>query len=310
MSNAVSRLYRSLLRRLLAPSIVDPVVSRIEKLGRRSEELAARQTRVAEEVRRELLKSRQELQREFGQYRHESRKAFRYATRRLQELRHIRYREAFGSLAVLLRRDQGFRSLATEVIDAGRTLLSYDRLYTLWQAVRNVRHLNLPAAEVGCYRGGSVYFLAGAFEYLLGHEVELHAFDTFVGHPASAVETLDIGHRHGMFADVSYEDVVRYLQRYQHLSVHKGDIAETLQTLGERSFALVHVDADLYQSTRVALSYFLPRLAPGGIVVVDDYGARKCPGVRRAAAEYFGDRWAGFSVWELPSEQLVIVRLE
>ena len=43
--------------------------------------------------------------------------------------------------------------LADEVVAAGRTLLGYDRLYGLWQAMRNVANVPGDAAEIGSFRG-------------------------------------------------------------------------------------------------------------------------------------------------------------
>ncbi len=36
-------------------------------------------------------------------------------------------------------------------------------------------------------------------------------------------------------------------------------------------FAFAHIDANLFESTREACAFTLPRVAPGGIVVFDDY---------------------------------------
>ena len=79
-----------------------------------------------------------------------------------------------------------FGELATAVINQKRTFLSYDRLYVLYQAIWNVRHLSAHGvcmAEVGVYRGGGTYFMASVAENMFEKNVTVHAFDTFEGHP-------------------------------------------------------------------------------------------------------------------------------
>jgi putative sugar O-methyltransferase len=224
----------------------------------------------------------------------------------LNEVRKASLKAPPGSGAHALERDAAFAALARRVTESGRTMLGYERLHTLWQAVSNVQQMNLPAAEVGCYRGGSTYFLAGAFKLRLGHEAEIHTFDTFEGHPAALITRHD-SHLAGMFGDVSEDDVRQYLSEFTRVCVHKGEFSEMAPGLPERTYALVHVDTDLYLATLGALEYFGPRLAPGGLLVVDDYAAPKCPGVARATTEFLTNS-RGFTAWQLPIEQLLLVR--
>jgi len=67
-----------------------------------------------------------------------------------------------------------------------------------------------------------------------------------------------------------------------------GDICETLrhsQNLPER-IAMLRLDTDWHASTRDALRALYPRLAPGGVLMIDDYG--HWPGCRAAVDRYFG----------------------
>jgi O-methyltransferase len=47
---------------------------------------------------------------------------------------------------------------------------------------------------------------------------------------------------------------------------------ETLPTLPGGTIALLHIDADWYDSVRVCLEHLYDRVCPGGYVVLDDYG--------------------------------------
>ena len=39
----------------------------------------------------------------------------------------------------------------------------------------------------------------------------------------------------------------------------------------DKEYFLVHVDVDLYQSTKDCLEFFYPRMVIGGIIMIDDY---------------------------------------
>jgi len=64
----------------------------------------------------------------------------------------------------------------------------------------------------------------------------------------------------------------------------KGWFAETLPAAPIERLAILRIDADLYASTRDVLEHLYPRVAPGGFVIIDDYGS--IPPCRQAVDEY------------------------
>ena len=76
------------------------------------------------------------------------------------------------------------------------------------------------------------------------------------------------------------------------LHLVKGWFEHTLPAANEvERIAVLHCDGDWYESVRLTLEVFYPRVSPGGFVVIDDYGT--WPGARRATDEYrafVGDR--------------------
>ena len=198
-----------------------------------------------------------------------------------------------------------FFDIADLVIQERRTLLTHDRLYVLWQAVLNVTGVSGAAAEVGSYRGGSAFFIASAFVKATGGEVPIHVFDTFEGHPERSVTEHDPFQTVGHFK-TSYKKVRAYLAPFQRVQVHAGDVLALLPVLEETTYRLVHIDTDLHQPTLACLQYFGARLAKGGVIVVDDYGSGKCPGVYRAVSEYLAQT-GGFQVWDMRTEQLALL---
>jgi O-methyltransferase len=70
-------------------------------------------------------------------------------------------------------------------------------------------------------------------------------------------------------------------------AVCDGRVEQTLldpKNLPER-IAVLRLDTDWYASTKIELETLYPRLAPGGVLIVDDYG--HWMGAQRAVKEYF-----------------------
>jgi len=64
-----------------------------------------------------------------------------------------------------------------------------------------------------------------------------------------------------------------------------GDVAETIPDQAPENLALLRLDTDWYPSTLHELQQLYPRLAAGGVLIIDDYGAYA--GSRKATDEYF-----------------------
>lgn len=207
-----------------------------------------------------------------------------------------------------IREIKDFGRLARYLISRRRTYLSYDRLYTLWQAVGRLGDDAPLAVEVGAYQGGSARFIAEALRRH-GRSNPLYVFDTFEGHAvvdASVDGKHDVGRQ---FRDTSLERVAAYLRDFPNVQVVKGDFCETARTLdGLGPVALAHVDVDVYPVTLFALNYLADRLVTGGIVVVDDYGFRRTKGAWKAVEEFVETR-ADYCRLHLLTGQAVLIRL-
>lgn len=205
-----------------------------------------------------------------------------------------------------LHKNDGFVNLATRVVESGRTLLRFQRLTVLWQAMQNVKHLKLPAAELGAYKGGSAFFIAAGFREICGVELPLHVFDTFRGHPAkTSAQFKETHHKPGLFSDTSYDEVMAFLKEFTKVEIHRGDFTEITNRLPDREYGFVHLDADTFIATSAGLDYFFPRLASGGVIVLDDFGSGKCPGVV-AAYKKFMSAAPACLCWQPFTEQCII----
>jgi hypothetical protein len=140
-------------------------------------------------------------------------------------------------------------------------------------------------AELGVYRGGSARLIAS-----LKGDRELHLFDTFEGMPE--VHAVDRHHSAGDFGGSWLDEVKRYLSPFDRIFFHKGLFPDSAKELGQTPirFGLVHLDVDIYESTRAGLEFFYPRTVKGGIILSHDYRSLRCLGVKKAFDEFFADK--------------------
>lgn len=143
--------------------------------------------------------------------------------------------------------------------------------------------------ELGTGIGKSARMLVAVLKWL-GSDRRLHLYDSFVGLPEFGPE--DAGaERHfspGQFA-FSRERLMATLGGFD-ADVHAGWFDDTLPQELPESICYAHLDADLYDSTRLALESVYPRLSPGGICVVDDYCYEFFPGAKKATDEFLASR--------------------
>ena len=155
----------------------------------------------------------------------------------------------------------------------------YVRLKTLELLCRQIAEVPGAAAELGVYRGG----FARCINLLLP-ERRLYLFDTFSGFNAEEAAGYGAGfvnaHR-----NTAEERVRAILPHPERAVFRRGLFPATAQGLEER-FALVSLDADLEESCYQGLRWFLPRLNPGGYLLLHDYDNPDLPGVRAALARY------------------------
>jgi len=72
------------------------------------------------------------------------------------------------------------------------------------------------------------------------------------------------------------------------LYTHVGDVASTLPNSNVSSIAILRLDTDLYESTKIELEQLYPKVSERGFVIIDDYG--HYDGARRATDEYLNTR--------------------
>jgi tetratricopeptide (TPR) repeat protein len=158
------------------------------------------------------------------------------------------------------------------------------RLFGLLVNIKQVLAEHVPGdfAELGVYRGNSAAVLAH-FSRRAGRH--LHLFDTFEGFDQKDLKGIDAG-RATQFDDTSL-GLVREVVGDQGVSYIEGYFPASIPAaLAEVRFAVVHVDCDLYEPFVASLDFFYPRLSPGGLLIMHDYGSGYFPGARKAVDEF------------------------
>jgi len=162
------------------------------------------------------------------------------------------------------------------------------RFYFIYENVRHVLGESIlgDLVELGVHRGNSAKILAE-----LGRAAGRHLFlfDTFAGFDERDLHGID-GARPAQFSDTSVERVQR-LVGTDHVTYVKGFFPDSLNltTLPER-LAVAHIDCDLYDPMKAGLECFYPRLSPGGLLIMHDYGSGYWPGATNAIDEFFADK--------------------
>jgi hypothetical protein len=180
------------------------------------------------------------------------------------------------------------------------TMTSPARVAATCAAVRHVEANNIPGAfvECGVWRGGSSMAAALTFKT----PRPFYLFDTFEGltaptehdrlagsgEPAAGI-LRKAGKGARIWCEAPLEEVKRNLASTGYPSDRvtyiKGKVEDTIPDCAPGQIAVLRLDTDWYESTRHELEHLYPRLAPGGVLIIDDYGY--WTGAKKAVDEYF-----------------------
>ena len=186
------------------------------------------------------------------------------------------------------------------------TMASYLRLHNVWDLATRAVTDGVPGAfvECGVWRGGCLGVMAGVAKESGGRPI--WGFDSFEGLPepgerdCSDAVAYAGGRGSGELSTigrcVAPIDDVRRLP-FDELGVPESDVQLVKgwfqDTLPERAadvgpIAVLRLDGDWYESTRVCLDHLFDVVQPGGFVILDDYG--HWTGCREATDEFLAER--------------------
>jgi O-methyltransferase len=194
-------------------------------------------------------------------------------------------------------------TMATYVAVRDYTMTSLERVAALCEAVRYVTRHSIPGdlVECGVWRGGSMLAAARTLLEQGDRERGLWLYDTFAGMPEPT--ELDVRNTDGspaaallashdrttdLWAVSPLDEVKRVmaLSEYpgERIRYVQGKVEDTIPAGAPQQIAILRLDTDWYESTHHELVHLLPRVSPGGVLIVDDYGFWQ--GARQAVDEY------------------------
>lgn len=180
-------------------------------------------------------------------------------------------------------------------------------------AVRTVAERGIPGAfvECGTWRGGALAYIARAAKRLGLHDRPIYGFDSFEGLPEPVERDGDTVIQRsaelrsappstagtlsgGPWCRATYKSCAAVLAETayppQLMNIRRGWFQHTLPNAKREigPIAILRLDGDLYESTKVCMMTLYDNIVPGGFLIIDDYGV--FPGCRRATDEFWAAR--------------------
>lgn len=131
----------------------------------------------------------------------------------------------------------------------------------------------------------------------------IYGFDSFEGFPSLSEKDISDSSKHIAEGDLSansfdelnelikIHDSTRFLGHINKTSLIKGDATETIPNFIDSNphliISLLFLDFDIYEPTKIALKYFLPRMPKGAIIAFDELDNPLWPGETQAMLEVF-----------------------
>lgn len=183
------------------------------------------------------------------------------------------------------------------------SMTSIERMVALIQATRHIVENGIRGdiAECGVWRGGSMVAVAETLRRMGDTGRRLYLYDTFEGMTAPGEHDLQFDGQHagrllerdpdktGMWCYAEMEEVRQNLEKTgypaENVILVQGKVEDTIPATIPDEIALLRLDTDWYESTRHELTHLYPRLASGGVLIIDDYGHWQ--GAKQATDEYF-----------------------
>jgi predicted O-methyltransferase YrrM len=197
------------------------------------------------------------------------------------------YRDAFFVSPVLLA-DPSAYALYEESLRLFEQKCGLRDFLDLYQLIESIgaRKIEGAVAEFGSYKGHSGWLIARTLQ-ALDMDRSLLMFDAFESFPD---ETIGVDHFWSRTHAVDFEDVRSKFSGFPFVTLVPGDFTATWPASGSPDLALAYVDCDSYRAVSYVAGLFDEHIAPGGIMVFEDYGHPALLGSRLAVHEYFDGR--------------------
>jgi hypothetical protein len=190
------------------------------------------------------------------------------------------------------------------------TVTSPERIFALIRSAEYVVENSISGdiVECGVWRGGSMMVVARTLVSLRRDDRILWLYDTFAGMTAPGEDDVGFdgeaartefdrrrtGEGSSTWAAAALDEVRENLSStgypQEMLRFIEGPVEQTIPRELPDAISILRLDTDWYSSTRHELEHLYPRLVPGGVLIIDDYGHWR--GSRKATDEYFAQAGA------------------
>lgn len=187
------------------------------------------------------------------------------------------------------------------------------RFHVLTWAATHAARLQGDFVECGVFKGDMSWvvtecvdaFASGRQMHLVdsfdGFSTKYSSADDFPRDPAFFQRANDIYKR-----ESHYDRVKARFADKPYVNVIKGFVPDVLEELDIPQVAFLHIDLNSAAAEVGALEYFFPRLVPGGVIVLDDYGWNMFHKQLEVEKAFFAAR--GLQVLELPTGQGLVIK--
>lgn len=164
--------------------------------------------------------------------------------------------------------EEPFKGIAERAKTRAVSMITDAQLFDLIQFIRLTTHIEGDVVEYGSLHGGSGAILVEAVNHYGKKPVWL--FDSFAGIPKSRYG-LD-HHWDGSFSNNSLKEVQSAFEDCEHVKVVAGNICETFDSV-KNPISFGYLASDTLESGELLLNFMWPKLSPGGIISICDYGS-------------------------------------
>jgi O-methyltransferase len=168
--------------------------------------------------------------------------------------------------------------------------VSTDQLHVILSELETVLERGTEGAvvEFGCYIGTTSLFIRRLLDARDGSR-EFHVYDSFEGLPPKTREDESRAGEQFQAGElmVSKKQFIRefHKAKLHPPIIHKGWFSELTEADVPERIAFAFLDGDFYESIRDSLKLVLPRMQPGGTIIIDDYAREALPGAAKAVRE-------------------------
>jgi hypothetical protein len=181
------------------------------------------------------------------------------------------------------------------------------RLLARYEIFKRALAVKGSIVECGVFRGSGLMSWANFSAILEPNNLtrRIYGFDSFEGFPSISdadnnafrqpeIGDLESGSHDELLELIRAYDMNRFLGHVNKIELIKGDAADTIPQFVDQNphlvVSLLFLDFDLYDPTRAAIEYLVPRMPAGAVLAFDELDNPAWPGETAALQESLGIR--------------------